>query len=70
VLYAETAGRLAGGEALDPVPQDLGVGQAYRFIDRTFMQDLLMDYRVLTGRIRQQIEAANAPLPFPVRRTP
>ena len=70
VLYAETAGRLGSGEALDPVPQDLGVGQAYRFIDRTLMQDLLMDYRVLTGRIRQQIQAANAPLPFPVRRTP
>ena len=69
-LYADIAGRLAGGEVLEPVPQDLGVGRGFRFVDRTLIHDLLMDYRVLTGRIRQQIEAADAPLPFPVRRTP
>jgi methionyl-tRNA formyltransferase len=56
--YAEVAGRLAAGEALKPVSQDLGAGRAYRFTDRTFVHDIVTDYRFLTGKTKRLIQSA------------
>ena len=45
-LYSDVARQLKAGERLIPEPQNHRVGRAYRFIDRTFLHDLKMEWRM------------------------
>jgi methionyl-tRNA formyltransferase len=64
-VYADVARRLAAGEMIDPIPQDLHLGRSYRFVDRTLWHDIVMRFRVRKGKIRNQIEGVTGwPFPF------
>lgn len=53
--YANVCRRLAAGERLTPTPQRLEDGRAFKFIDRTFVEDLRMEWRMRSGQLRKQL---------------
>lgn len=62
-LYAHLAAALAGGEEAACEKQDYSLGTEFRFKDKTFVQDLIMEYRVRSGKVASQVSSAG-PLPF------
>ncbi len=54
-VYASVAARLANGTAIAARPQDLETGRLYRFVDRTFVHELVMECKVRLGVIRRSI---------------
>lgn len=66
ILYADIAKRLVNKEDLTPKKQDFSLGREYRFKDKTFLKELAMEYRILTGKLDELILCAQeSPLPFP-----
>ncbi|MGH7689463.1 MAG: formyl transferase [Gemmatimonadaceae bacterium] len=53
--YADIARRLASAQGLDGHRQDLAAGQEYRFRDLTFVQELMMEWRLRTGVLSRAI---------------
>ena len=65
VLYADIAKRLVNKEDIAPEKQDFSLGREYRFKDKTFVKELVMEYRVLTGKLDNVISCVqDSPLPF------
>ena len=65
-VYASVAARLANGTPHAARPQDLAIGRLYRFVDRTFVQDLAMECKLRLGVIRRSIERMRShDRPFP-----
>jgi len=65
VLYANRARRLVNEEEVSSEKQDFSLGREYRFKDKTFIQELVMEFRVSSGKIRNIItDAQDSSLPF------
>ena len=54
-VYAQVASSLLNGNSVDKKAQVLADGRQYRFIDRTFLHDIKMEYYVRSGRLRKII---------------
>jgi methionyl-tRNA formyltransferase len=64
-LYSNIAKRLVGGEEVPSEKQDFSKGKEYRFKDKTFVQELIMEFRVSSGKIEKIIaDAEDSSLPF------
>ena len=64
-LYSNIAKRLVGGEEVPSEKQDFSKGKEYRFTDKTFVQELIMEFRVSSGKIEKIIaDAEDSSLPF------
>jgi methionyl-tRNA formyltransferase len=57
-IYAQAARDLAGGADLSGQVQDPGVGREYFFRDLTFVQELVMEWRIRRGSLRRDIAAS------------
>lgn len=54
-LYAKIAGRLVKGENVQSEKQDFSLGKEYTFKDKTFIQEIIMEYRVSSGKLKKTI---------------
>jgi methionyl-tRNA formyltransferase len=54
-VYASVAARVASGTAIAARPQDLTTGRLYRFADRTFAHELVMECKVRLGIVKRSI---------------
>jgi methionyl-tRNA formyltransferase len=70
-IYSEAARNIMSGEKMRLEKQDLSSGREYRFVDRTFTHDIVMEYMVRSGKLRRIIEESfQRDLPFPLREDP
>jgi len=64
-LYANVAKLLVNEEMVSTEKQDFSLGTEYRFKDKTFIHELIMEYRILTGKVRKTInESKDSSLPY------
>jgi len=65
-LYSKIARGLINGEVVPSKKQDFSIGKEYRFTDYTFIQEIIMEYQISSGKLKKMIsDAKNTPLPFP-----
>ena len=55
IVYAQVAKCLVAGGHIKKQHQDFSIGREYRFLDRTFVQDLKMEYLIKSGKLRRII---------------
>lgn len=64
-LYSYLAYCFINDISMPEVPQDISVGKEYRYVDRTFLHELRLEYSARTGRLRRMIQESRIrPLPF------
>lgn len=65
VLYSNIAKRLVNGEVIPSKNQDFSLGREYRSKDKTYVQEIIMEYRISTGMLKKIIASAkDASLPY------
>jgi len=58
-IYSKLASKLANNEIVPLEPQDFSIGKEYKFSDRTFIQELKMEFRYKSGSIAKAITRNN-----------
>jgi methionyl-tRNA formyltransferase len=65
-LYSTIIKRILNGEDFCSEKQNYSLGREYRFKDKTFIQELIMEYRSLSGKLNKVIiSTQDSPLPYP-----